>query len=44
MHMQASSQQAADAFECATCGATFVSEAQLDEHTRKAHVDFVDIE
>jgi DNA-directed RNA polymerase subunit RPC12/RpoP len=43
MHMQASSQQAADAYKCATCGAAFTSEAHLDEHTRKAHMDFADL-
>jgi len=43
MHMQAASEQAANTFKCATCGAAFTSEAQLDEHTRKDHVDFADL-
>jgi DNA-directed RNA polymerase subunit RPC12/RpoP len=43
MHMQASSQRAADTYKCATCGAAFTSEAHLDEHTRKAHMDFADL-
>ena len=43
-HMQASSQQTAGAFKCATCGASFASEAHLDEHTRKAHMDFANLE
>jgi DNA-directed RNA polymerase subunit RPC12/RpoP len=43
MHMQASSQRAADTYKCSTCGAAFTSEAHLDEHTRKAHMDFVDL-
>jgi hypothetical protein len=43
MHMQASSEHAANIFKCATCGATFTSETHLDQHTRKDHVDFADL-
>lgn len=40
----ATSQQALDDFKCATCGVAFASEAQLDEHTIKSHIDFKDSE
>jgi DNA-directed RNA polymerase subunit RPC12/RpoP len=44
MHVQTSSQRAADTYKCATCGAVFTSEAHLDEHTRKTHLDFFDLD
>lgn len=42
-HKQETSQQEVGAFGCATCGASFTSEANLDEHTRKDHVDFANL-